>query len=360
MPRLEFSYVKSYIEENSNCKLLSTEYKNNTTPLDLQCGCGKIFTTNWARFKSNNQRQCIECSYKDIRYNYDFVKEYVESQGYEMISVEYINVRNPITVKCPNGHQYNVAFNSFKFGKRCKQCQSHQFSFVKEYVESFDYKLLSSSYETNSEKLTFQCNKGHIYESTFAKFKDRQHRCPVCKGINTSDRQRKDFGEVKKMFSAEGYKVISDKYINNKSKLLVECPSGHQYKVTSANFITGYRCPKCTESTGEKAIRLYLEKYNIPHEQEYGFENLRGKLNSKFLFDFAVLNPDNSIKLLIEYDGEQHFIPKDFFGGEQGLIKTQKRDNIKNNYCEENKIPLLRIPYTEFENIENILQEHLS
>lgn len=50
------------------------------------------------------------------------------------------------------------------------------------------------------------------------------------------------------------------------------------------------------------------------------------------------------------------------FGGNNGqykLIETRKRDNIKNKYCEENNIKLIRIPYTEFDNIENILNKEL-
>lgn len=59
----------------------------------------------------------------------------------------------------------------------------------------------------------------------------------------------------------------------------------------------------------------------------------------------------------IEYDGKQHFKAVDFFGGEKGLIETQKRDKEKNNYCLKNGIYLFRIPYTDFERINQILSE---
>ena len=72
-------------------------------------------------------------------------------------------------------------------------------------------------------------------------------------------------------------------------------------------------------------------------------------------FDFYL--PDFNI--LIEYDGQQHFKPIDFAGkGEEWAIKnmleTQRRDNIKTQYCKDNNIKLIRIPYFEFENIEQI------
>ena len=51
--------------------------------------------------------------------------------------------------------------------------------------------------------------------------------------------------------------------------------------------------------------------------------------------------------ILIEYDGRQHFEVVDIWGGEEGLKKIKINDNIKNNYCEKNGIPLLRISHLE-------------
>lgn len=60
-------------------------------------------------------------------------------------------------------------------------------------------------------------------------------------------------------------------------------------------------------------------------------------------FDFYL--PEENI--CIEFDGEQHFRPIDYFGGENTFKLTQKRDKIKNKYCKNNNIKLLRIKYDE-------------
>ena len=79
--------------------------------------------------------------------------------------------------------------------------------------------------------------------------------------------------------------------------------------------------------------------------------------------DFAIFKDDKLIGI-IEFDGEQHFHIKSF--GSQNKEKitknfkdTQLRDTIKNKYCEENNIPLLRIKYTQFDMIEEILNDFL-
>lgn len=81
-----------------------------------------------------------------------------------------------------------------------------------------------------------------------------------------------------------------------------------------------------------------------------------------FLYHLIFFIPERN--LVIEYDGEQHFAPVDF--ANKGLLwakgifqQTVRHDNIKNNYCLTNGINLLRIPYFDFDNIEDILTNHL-
>lgn len=60
---------------------------------------------------------------------------------------------------------------------------------------------------------------------------------------------------------------------------------------------------------------------------------------------------------MIEYDGEQHYWA---VFGEKSFQNTLKHDEIKNNYCKENNIPLLRIPYWEKDNIEVIIDNFIN
>ena len=62
---------------------------------------------------------------------------------------------------------------------------------------------------------------------------------------------------------------------------------------------------------------------------------------------------------MIEYDGEQHFRPIEYFGGQKKFELQQKHDTIKNEYCKNNGIPLLRIPYFKYDNIEEELNNFL-
>ena len=63
--------------------------------------------------------------------------------------------------------------------------------------------------------------------------------------------------------------------------------------------------------------------------------------------------------MCIEYDGKQHYEINTYFGGYESFIDTKIRDTIKNIYCRENNIKLLRITYKDFNNIEKILENNL-
>lgn len=61
--------------------------------------------------------------------------------------------------------------------------------------------------------------------------------------------------------------------------------------------------------------------------------------------------------MLVEYDGILHY--EDKFNNHLEFSKTKVRDKIKTTFCKDNNIPLLRIPYWDFDNIEKILNEAL-
>jgi very-short-patch-repair endonuclease len=161
----------------------------------------------------------------------------------------------------------------------------------------------------------------------------------------------------------KGLKITkwNEEYKNRNSIFTVQCiknPS-HVYE-TSYNLIRNNGCRHCKRSKGELKIEKYLRKNKIQFEVEYTFEDCK---NIKPLpFDFAIFDQDN-LKCLIEFDGEQHFKPlkysKDVDKNRSKFKMLQKRDRIKNDYCGRNEIPLIRIKYTDLENIENILNQKL-
>jgi hypothetical protein len=154
--------------------------------------------------------------------------------------------------------------------------------------------------------------------------------------------------EVRKALLGDEYIVLS-KYENVKKEVTMkhnQC--GTVFDITPDSFLHAKRrCPKCygkSKSLGTLFIIKILKEKNLKFEQEFKFPDCKYKLPLQF--DLAIFNHENNVAGLIEYDGPHHFQPINSFGGyERYQITTVRNDEIKNNYCKNKKIPLLRVPY---------------
>lgn len=107
-------------------------------------------------------------------------------------------------------------------------------------------------------------------------------------------------------------------------------------------------CGCLHESKGNRKIKEILEKDNIKFIQEKRFSDLKFDNGYSARFDFYL--PDYNT--IIEYDGRQHFIQGNgVFDNKEKFAQTQAHDSIKNQYCKEHNITIIRIPYTHYDNI---------
>jgi hypothetical protein len=117
---------------------------------------------------------------------------------------------------------------------------------IKHYVEvesNSGYKLLSNEFKPKTQ-IEIKCNNNHTYFCYFDNFKNKNSRCQKCNGT-----ARFTFDEVKYYIEVESksnYKLVSNKYKNNKTPLLIECDNGHIYPTDFRRFKNhGFRCNDC-------------------------------------------------------------------------------------------------------------------
>lgn len=154
-------------------------------------------------------------------------------------------------------------------------------------------------------------------------------------------------------------KLISSEYIDCDDLLSWKCNCGELFYKSWGNVKSGkgLRCPRCLSLKNNSNIAIKTENFLISNkinfEREKKFKDCK---SIKMLpFDFYI----ESLNLCIEIDGIQHFEPIAFRKQDESKTikefkELKKRDNIKNKFCEENSINLLRIPYWEFETDEYI------
>lgn len=280
------------------------------------------------------------------------IRSYIESFNYILFSDIFENAHVKLSMQCDKGHKIEMSWNNFKNNKRCKKCDNNRksemkrssYSDVKLMFEEKGYKLLTVEYINNHQQLQLICPNGHNYNTTAYGFKKG------CKCDCECSKKMHEYEYVKSFIEKEGFVLKSKTYTNANTRLRMQCPKGHECNITFHNFKdSGTRCRKCGSSKGEKEVRRILDCHSIPYEDQYRFKDCKYK--KPLPFDFYL----SDYNLAIEYDGIQHHEPRSGFDGEAGFKLLKLKDSIKDDYCKINGISLLRIPYWDFENIEEII-----
>lgn len=181
--------------------------------------------------------------------------------------------------------------------------------------------------------------------------------CPKCSRAKTADLQRKDHSTYLEEVIEKtcGRVVPIEEYAGSHTKILHVCTNcGNEWGAAPTNVLRGRGCPSCSLSRGEVKIEKFLLSKGILFEKQKKFQECT--MVRPLAFDFYL--PLHNI--CIEYDGEQHFGPIDFFGGMDSYNVRMMRDELKNHYCETNNINLIRIAFTEYTIIEDILIKELN
>lgn len=122
------------------------------------------------------------------------------------------------------------------------------------------------------------------------------------------------------------------------------CDCGNEHDVAMSDLKNGHTrsCGCRHRSKWEDFIFNYLSSLSLSFEEQKRFKDCTNAKSSDMLpFDFYI----PKYNLIIEYDGLHHFEPVKGWGGKEKFLKTKENDNIKNEYCKNNKIRLLRIPF---------------
>lgn len=279
-----------------------------------------------------------------------------------------------MTFQCKCGNQFDRLFSNVLLGQTiCNECRKIDMekrksielkrNFLKlcEYVDKeTNLKVIGSykDYKSNKSKIKTMCSCGSVFYPTANNiFKGKSLNCKTCGDKKSSITRMYSESEVLNIAKSLTGEDVSYSHYNNGHYIKATCRKHGEYVSHFKNFVyNGTRCPICKESKGERLISDILNKMDITHIREKTFNDLKG-LNDGFLrFDFYFIH--NNVEHAIEYDGIQHYELR-FGNNKEDLLNIQKHDVIKDEYCTKNNIKLLRIKYSDYDYIEDILRNFI-
>lgn len=322
-----------------------------------------VQATDWSHFK-NQKKSCPYCAgrYKTTEDIIPLIKD----PDVEIVS-EYLGNEKPIDCRCRRcGYLWTTLPKVLMTnGSGCPECgiikramkrrKTHK-QFIEDLKRCCPDLKAKSEYITSTTNMTYECLiDGTEFEATPSNVLNQNTRCPTCV---------KKFMHDKFAYSTEEFNslikdmdlVLTGEYISAHTSSEFKClkcfrtfstrPSSILYKSSS--------CPYCSGTRGERLLNSILESYNIFCDSQHKFPDCKYKNLLKF--DFY----DEKENVAYEYNGEQHYFPIDFAGKGEEWANEQfeinhTRDSIKIEYCKKNNIPLIIIPYWEFDNMELFL-----
>lgn len=337
--------------------------------VEVKCNdCGNVFTQSiTGLLYENHTHYCNICKSKEV--NDNFIKRLTSLYGDEYTPLEiYHDCKTKMLIKhnvC--GSVYSTTGDYlFNGNHACPKCSHRKgadklFKTQKE-IETRIYEKCGNEYTVigkymgYNKKITVIHNKcGRTIDIPVSSLLNGKG-CIYCGGKAPMTTQiYKE--ELKQRYGNE-YSLLSE-YKNAKTKITIrhnKC--GYVWDIAPYSAIHHHSCPNCNKSKGETVIAKILNKNQIEYIPQYCFSDCKDKICLPFDFYIPSLNT------VIEYDGIGHYQAVNWNGCTNDVANetfriTQLHDYIKNDYCKSNNIELLRIPYWEYDNIENILNEKI-
>ena len=327
-----------------------------------KCDCGNVVELRKdrlvdKRFKTPN----CGCLFKNKKPSKNKYKDIEGKVFNSFLVLKTTNKGSLCMCKCKDCGKITFENKYSVVNKRKRNCGCNKLQYYKDwsnYINKItNIRILEKTFIKNGTWYwKCQCPCGNIFTAMPKDIASGKYISCGCKrNESISKAKRKDWTNY--VFS-NGIKALRLAYVkNNTCYWYFKCTCGNTFisipKDVYSNHTTSCGCHK--DLFHENYIAKLLDKYNLKYIRQYSYDDCIYK--SKLRFDFAIINNNDNyddVFCLIEYDGRQHFEGVDIFGGEKEFKECQKRDKIKNNYCKEKEINLIRIPYTySLQEIEN-------
>lgn len=314
-----------------------------------------------------NGSKCPECAYRIKTENQkitfdEFVKRSnkIFNNRYKYINNGNFDYKRPIKCECLIHGIFNL--NPERHITRLSECpkcteERNKVSIDEFIIKSniihnnkYDYSLVT--FDTLDDKVDIICPKHGKYCQYATHHLHNKKGCKHCNKENKYNEYLLNFIKECNVIHNNKYKYSLVKIKSLSEKVEILCPiHGSFFKRPNEHLNKQSGCQLCSSSKGEKIIRQFLIKNKIKYVEQYKFSECKNIKELPFDFYLPKLN------VCVEYDGEQHFKSIDKWGGEDRFNDIKKNDNIKNEFCLNNKIELIRISYKEYNKIEDILTE---
>ncbi|KKN45210.1 hypothetical protein LCGC14_0685370 [marine sediment metagenome] len=244
------------LAESRDGKCLSKEFKNVRSKIHWECSKKH----RWKAVPDSVLRGtwCPICAHDKVismqRLTLDDMQNLAKKHGGICLSTEYNNFHSMLLWKCKNEHQFKATPKVIKTGTWCVICAYKEGTRHPKYTiqdmqalaENHKGKCLSKKFTNMITKLSWQCEEGHIWETT-PHIIQQGSWCAICARKRVGLNKMLSFDEIQAIARLKGGKCISSEYYGIFQELLWKCSKGHVWESTIQKIKNGHWCPECSK-----------------------------------------------------------------------------------------------------------------
>ena len=333
--------------------LLSDVYVNTKTSLVFERGGYKFQNTYNGFIKTDNPKRWGV----NNPFSMDNLALWLEREGASCKIDGNTYEESAIPMRCQCGNHYEVGLSNLVHGRQfsCPVCGRKSAGEKHMQTDRFMGELQSRGLTLLE---LYAGAKRHYYMMTQDGYYVKSSPWNIANGMN----ERDTIFDVCNQYSIDNMRhwlelnaptiqLVSTDYAGTKAKYWFRCSCGNEFE-TSWQYVVRdniSRCPRCSkkESGIELKTKQWLDENGMDYVEQQTFDGCRDKRLLRFDFYLPAYN------LLIEVDGQQHFVPRTY--GNMSVDKAaasfedgQRRDSIKDEFCKAHGYKLVRIPYTAY------------
>lgn len=353
--------VTTYKETYPHIKLDDVVFPSKTATTTVHCDECDTSNDDFTLQKVIRCRHgCLTCSVKKsakvrTKTTEQFIEDAMAVHGdvYDYSKTDYKSAHEKVVIGCSTHGDFEQTPSSHVNTKTgCPKCgddtvaeknsmTTEDFIARAKEVHGDEFNYDEVEYGKNCrDKVILTCSFGHRIEQAPEDHLSGRG-CIECSGVRQYTTE--EFIEMARGVHGNKYDYSLVEYTNNDKPVKIICSRHGTFKQAYKHHVLQKgNCPVCMASIPERRIYHTFQKWGIKFKFQKKFNDCMDKRILRF--DFFIPIP-NKPGLVVEYDGKQHFEPVELWGGLEGLKNIQRRDGIKNDYCFENDIAIVRIGY---------------
>lgn len=354
----DISQIKNQLEEWGYYIIDESEYKNTHTKFSLIDKEGYKYYNSYDAIHTNQKcHSQLEKVGKVNPYAMENLQLLIKNSGSDTIVLDtkYVNTKHKINLICGNCHQPyqdtydHIRSKNYVFCQKCgierrAETHRHDVEDVEKRLAKYNLKLLNPNFQLitcleveDEDGYRSSCANLYYIENGRKFIRNHKQNLYTPYNINLYLQKHGIVTEVADL-TPRHIEVAKDKI-----GFVCSCCGNVFYSqfdvLKRSGRVLCYDC-NATMSNLEYKVKTYLEENNIKYIQQKRFPKC--KLKRSLPFDFYLID----YNYVIEVNGQQHYYENnEYFHSERTLQEQQEVDKYKKQFCIDNGIGYLELPF---------------